>query len=190
MFSGSWKRAAVLLTAAGVLACSPEKPAQNAIAAAEEALAAAPAEAQTYAADAYVTVTTKIAEAKQAVEQQDYKLAVTSAKDATTAIAGFAAAIESKKAELGQMWIELSGEMPAAVTALDARIEALSKMRRLPAGMTKANLDGAKASVAEIKTMWGEAVAAFDGGNLLEAAKTGSACKQKVADVRSALVME
>jgi hypothetical protein len=75
MFSGSWRRAAVVLTVAGVLGCSPEKPAQNAIAAAEEALAAASADAQTYAADAYVMATTKIAEAKQALEQQDYKLA-------------------------------------------------------------------------------------------------------------------
>lgn len=190
MFSGSLKLAAVMLAVAGVVACSPEKPAQNAIAAAEEALAAAPADAQTYAGDAYVAATTKIAEAKQALEQQDYKLAVSSANEATTAIGGFAAAIETKKAELGTMWSELSGEMPATVGAIDARIEELSKMRRLPAGMTKATLDGAKASVAEIKTMWGEAVAAFEGGNLMEATMKGSTCKDRALEVKGALMME
>jgi hypothetical protein len=190
MFSGSWRRAAVVLTVAGVLGCSPEKPAQNAIAAAEEALAAASVDAQTYAADAYVMATTKIAEAKQALEQQDYKLATASAGEATTAIEGFAAAIETKKAELGEMWTALSGELPGTVTAIDARIEELSKMRRLPAGMTKATLDGAKASTAELRTMWGEAVAAFDGGNLMEAVMKGSACKDKALEVKGALVME
>ena len=190
MFSGSWGRAAVVLTAAGALACSPAKPAQNAITAAEEALAAAPAEAQTYAADAYTAATTKLAEAKQALEQQDYKLATASANEASTAIGGFATAIESKKAELTAMWSELSGAMPNAVAALDGRIAELSKMRRLPAGMTKATLDGAKASVAEIKSTWGEAVAAFDGGDLMQAAMKGSRCQQKVSEARSALVME
>ena len=190
MFRGSWTRAAVMVTAAGAFACSPAKPAQNAITAAEEALAAAPADAQTYAADAYVTATTKLAEAKQALEQQDYKLALASANEAAAKAGEFAAAIASKKTELTEMWTGLSGEMPNAIAALDARIAALGKMGRLPAGMTKATVDGAKASVAEIRTMWGEAVAAFDGGNLIEAAMKGSTCRQKVTHVRSALVME
>jgi hypothetical protein len=189
MFKGSWMRAAVVLTVAGTLACSQEKPAQNAITAAENALAAAPAEAQVYAANAYKMATDKIAAAKQALEQKDYKLAVTSANEATAKVGEFAAAIEAKKTELTRSWTALDGELPGMVAAIDRRVTELSGMRRLPAGITKASVDSAKASLAEMRATWGDAVAAHDGGNMMDAVTKATGIKTKVAEIMSALKM-
>lgn len=189
MLTRPWSRVATVLVAAGALACSQQGPAQNAIDAAEAALTAAPADAQVYAAELYDSATGKIAEAKTAFETQDYKTALASAQEATTKVGEFAAAIEAKKAELATAWGTLGQEMPTAVSALDSRIAELSRMRRLPAGMTTATLNAAKTGVAEVKQLWTDATAAFDGGNLMDAVTNASACKTRIGELKAALGM-
>jgi len=189
MFSGSWKRAAVVLTVAGLVACSQAKPAQNAITAAENALTAASADAQVYAADTYQMATDKIAEAKQALENKDYRTAVASAKEAETTIGEFGAAIEAKKTELAQSWTTLETELPGAVNAIDTRVAELGKLRRLPAGITKDMVDGAKTTLAAMRATWGEAVAAHDGGNLMDAVTKGTSVQTQAAQLKTDLKM-
>jgi len=171
------------------VACSQEKPAQNAITAAENALGAASADAQVYAADAYKMATDKIAAAKQALENKDYKTAVASANEATAKIGELGTAIEAKKTELAQSWASLDADLPGMVSAIDQRITELGTMRRLPAGITKATLDGAKTTLSEMKETWGEAVAAHDGGNLMDAVTKGTDVQTKAAQVKTALKM-
>jgi hypothetical protein len=189
MLTRPWSRVAAVVVAAGALACSQQGPAQSAITAAEAALTATPADAQVYAADLYTAITGKITEAKTAFEAKDYKTALASAQEASTRVGEFGAAIETKKTELNTAWGTLSQEMPTAVTALDNRITELSRMRRLPAGMTTATLNSAKTGVAEVKQLWTDATAAFDDGNLMDAVTNANSCKTRIGELKSALGM-
>ena len=190
MLNASWNRATLGLIAAAAVACSPAKPAQTAIAAAETALAAAPAEAQTYIAAEHEEATGLIAAAKTALESKDYTGALASAQQASTAISGFAAAIETAKNQATASWKMMTDSLPGTVTAVENRVNALSGMRRLPTGVTRTTVDGAKTTLADVKTMWGEAMTAAQGGNLMDAVTKGTTCRTKLQEVMTALGMK
>ncbi len=189
MLNVSWRRAALGLIAIAAVACSPGKPAQDAITAAEEALAAAPADAKTYVAAEHQKATDQIAAAKAALEQKDYPAALASAQEASTTISAFPAAIETTKKEATASWKMMTDSLPGMVTAVDKRVTELSRMSRLPAGVTRANIDGAKTTLAEVKTMWGEAQKSAEGGNLMDAVKKGTTCRTKTREMMTALGM-
>jgi hypothetical protein len=189
MLNDSWKRAALGLIAVAAVACSPGKPAQDAITAAEEALAAAPADAQTYVAAEYQKATDRIAAAKAALEEKDYTTALASAKEASTTIGAFPAAIETTKKEATTSWKMMTDSLPGMVTAVEKRVNELSRMSRLPTGVTRANVDGAKKTLAEVKTMWGEATTSAQAGNVMDAVKKGTTCRTKTREMMTALRM-
>ena len=182
--------AAWVLAAATLVGCSPERPAQQAIQAAEQALAAAPAEAERYLGADYTAVTDHIAEAKAALEAKNYQGALEHAKLATEGTGGFAAAIEAKKAQFTESWSSMSKDLPAAVTAIEQRVTDLGKMRRLPAGVTKENVAGAQTALSDAKATWTEAMTAYENGNLLDAVTKGTAIQTKMAEVKQMLGME
>lgn len=190
MLNASWKRAALGLAAVAAVACSPGKPAQDAITAAEEALAAAPADAQTYVAAEYQKASDQIAAAKAALEEKDYQAALASAQEASTTISAFPAAIETTKNEATANWKMMTDSLPGMVTAVEKRVSELAAMRRLPVGVTRANVDGAKTALAEVQTMWGEATKSAQAGNVMDAVKKGTTCRTKTREIMTALRMQ
>jgi hypothetical protein len=66
----------------------------------------------------------------------------------------------------------------------------LSKMRRLPAGMDKAKVDAAKASLAEMTSSWTQAMDAYKGGKVAEAVMMASGIQSKAGETMSALGMK
>ena len=189
MLNASWKRAALGLVAVAAVACSPGKPAQTAITAAEEALAAAPADAKVYVAAEYQKATDQITAAKAALEEKDYTTALASAKEASTTISAFPAAIETTKEEASASWKMMSDSLPDMVGTVEKRMNELSRMSRLPTGVTRASLDGAKTTLAEVKTMWGEAMKSAQAGNMMDAVKKGTTCRTKTREMMTALGM-
>lgn len=165
-------------------ACANQmEPAQKLLGEVESAVAAAGADAQTYAPDASKAVTDKLAELKAAFDKKDYKTVVMNAPAVLTEAKALAATAATKKAEalaaLNAQWSALSASLPQAVSAIESRLTMLNKSRKLPAGLTKDALTAANAGLAEVKTAWGEATAAFGAGNVQDALAKASAVKSK-----------
>jgi hypothetical protein len=192
MMKKSFALIAVLLVGCMLLAgCSRDKePAEAAIKAAEAALGAAKGEAAKYVPDQVKGVESAIKGAKDAFEKKEYTQALNAAKDLPGKIKELAAAAAAKKAELTKAWEEMAAGLPKMVEAIKSRVDILSKSKKLPQGMDKGKLDGAKAGLEEITKTWTDAEGAFKGGNITDAIGKANAVKAKATEIMTALGMQ
>jgi hypothetical protein len=185
-------RPLIALTLVGAVAgCARERgSAEQAIAAADSTLQTVAADAQAYVPDLYTAAGAKVAAARQDFEAGNYTDALAKAQEAATEAGGLGAAITARKDELSAAWTAMSDSLPGMVQAIQARVDELSKMRRLPAGVTAQALDDAKAALQEMTGSWNQATQAYGSGNLAEATSMASAVQTKAAEVRAALGMK
>ena len=179
----------VLLGCALLLAaCSRDKgPAQQAITAAEAALNAAQPEAAKYVPDQVQSVAGALQGAKDAFAKGDYTAALNGAKDLDAKAKALTTAAAAKKEELTKQWDELSASQPKTLELLQAKVTALQKAKKLPAGLDKAKLEEANASVAALTQEWAVASDAFKAGNLMEAVDKGKDSQAKSAELMTTL---
>jgi hypothetical protein len=106
----------------------------------------------------------------------------------TLATAAAAKKDETLKA-LNDQWTMLAGSVPADVSAIQNRIDVLSRKssKKQAAGI---DLDAAKAGAGDATALWSKAQAAFAAGNLDEAVSTANDVKVKVAALATSLKME
>jgi hypothetical protein len=90
---------------------------------------------------------------------------------------------------LNDQWTALAGVLPAEVTAVQNRVDLLSKKssKKLAAGI---DLDAAKAGVGDAASRWSKAQAAFAAGNLDEAVSTATDVKAKVEALAASLKLD
>lgn len=159
--------AALLAVAAG---CSQKDPAQEAITAAENALAAIYEDAQKYLPERYAEVKGDLEKARAAFNEERYMDAITAVKEvparAEALAKDVAEAKQKKLAELNADWVRLSGSLPGLMTGIGGKLGELGKMRRLPQGMDRQLLDEANAALGSAKSAWEEAGTAFNAGDL------------------------
>ncbi|MGA2955604.1 MAG: hypothetical protein ABSF48_07780 [Thermodesulfobacteriota bacterium] len=173
------------------VACSRDKgPAEAAIKAAEEALNATKAEASKYVPDQVKSVEDALKAAKDSFAKGEYTAALNSAKDLPAKAKDLDSAAAAKKAELAKSWEEMSGSVPKMVEDIKAKLDALEKSKRLPKGMEKAKLEGAKAGLAEITQGWTDADNAFKAGNLTDALTKAKTVKEKATGIMTSLGMQ
>jgi hypothetical protein len=161
---------AVLGAAIALGACSQKDPAEEAIAAAENALNAVYEEAAKYVPERYAAVKKDLETARAAFKEERYADAIAAVRnvpaDAETLAREAAAAKEKRIAELNADWARLSGSVPDLLAAIGGRLEELGKLRRLPEGMDRQLLDEANAAHASARAAWEEAGAAEARGDL------------------------
>src|ERR1700737_241405 len=174
-------------------ACAGQKePAQKLIGDIEATVAAASAEAAKYVPDQLADVQSKLGDLKASYDKPDYAAVVTGAPAVLSAAKSLATAPPPKKAEilraLDYQWTGLAGSLPAEVTAVQNRIDLLSKKssKKLAAGI---DLDAAKAGAGDATSLWSKAQAAFAAGNLEEAVSTAKDVKAKIEAVATSLEM-
>ena len=181
---------ALIIVGLFFVACSRDKgPAEAAIKAAEEALNASKAEASKYVPDQVKSVEDALKAAKDSLAKGEYTAALTSAKDLPAKAKDLGSAAAAKKAELTKSWEEMSGSVPKMVEDIKAKLGALTKSKKLPKGMDKAKLEGAKAGLAEITQVWTDADSAFKAGNMTEALAKAKTVKDKAAEIMGNLGM-
>jgi hypothetical protein len=182
-------RYAVFSMAALILAaCASQKePAQKLISDVEATVAAASTEAAKYVPDQLADVQAKLAGLKASFDKQDYASVVTAGPTVLAAAQGLATAAAAKKDEvlkaLNDEWTGLAGALPGDVTAIQTRIDELSKKsnKKQAHGIDKGiDLDAAKAGAGDATSLWSKAQAAFAAGNLDEAVSTAKDVKAKV----------
>jgi len=162
--------AAIAALAAAVAGCSQKDPAQEAITAAENALAAVYEDAQKYLPERYAEVKSELEKARTAFNEERYADAIAAVKDVPARAEALARdVVEAKQkalAELNADWVRLSGSMPGLISGIGAKLEELGKMRRLPQGMDKQLLEEANAAYGSARSAWDEAGQAFNAGDL------------------------
>lgn len=182
---------ALVVVALFFVACSRDKePAEAAIKAAEEALNATKAEASKYVPDQVKSVEDALKAAKDSLAKGEYTAALNSAKDLPAKAKDLGSAAAAKKTELAKSWEEMSGSVPKMVEDIKAKLDALAKSKKLPKGMDKAKLEGAKAGLAEITQGWTDADNAFKAGNLTDALTKAKTVKKKATEIMTSLGMQ
>lgn len=181
----------LLLLAGG---CSQKDPAQDAIAAAEAALAAVYEDAQQYVPGGYAEVKAQLESARTAFSEERYADAIAAVQDVPARAGELAqAAHEAKEKHLAELradWTRLSGSLPGVIARIEARLDELEAVRRLPQGMDRPLLDEAIAAFASAHAAWEEAGAAAAAGNLETAVAKGRNVEAMAQDLVARLGMQ
>src|SRR5579862_7909990 len=179
------------LTAVLLAACANQRePAQKMISDIEAQVNAASADAAKYVPDQLADVETKLSALKASFDKQDYKAVVIAAPPVLSEAQALASAAATKKAEvmkaLNDQWTSLAAAVPGEVTAIQSRIDLLSKKssRKLAKGI---DLDAAKSGLSEAQSLWSKTQAAFGNGNMDEAVSAAKDVKTKLDAVAMSL---
>lgn len=175
MLAGMFLVAAFAVTLAS---CGVQKgAAEAAIKAAEDAYNNAKASITAALPEDAKKVEEAISAAKADVEKGDYKAAMAAIKDVPTQVTTLNTQAAEKVKELEASWQGLNANLPAAVTALQGKVDKMAKMKKLPAGMDATKFDAAKASLTTATDAWTAAQAAQQSGNWAEAVAKGNEAK-------------
>jgi hypothetical protein len=175
-------------------ACANQKePAQQAIAAAETAVNSVAADASKYLPDRYAELTGALATIKGNFDKGDYKAVLAAAPSLMTEVKSVGDAAMAKKDEVMNAlkgdWTTLASNIPSMVSAIQSRVDILSKAKKLPAKLSAQSLDTAKAGLESMKNMWAQAGAAFSAGNVESAVSTAKSVQAKGQEILGLLGM-
>lgn len=164
------------------------EPAKNALDNINSTLSAVSADAQKYIPDQYAQAQGKLAALTASFEKKDYAAVIAGAPAVLTEVNGLSGAVSAKKDEmvkaLGNEWRSLAASVPQSLTAVQTRVDALSKTKRVPKDV---DLDAAKSGLADANSAWGKAQDAFKSGNLEDAVTAAKDAQSKVTSAAAAL---
>ena len=186
---------AALLMATG---CSQQKSnATKALEGVETSLAAIKEDAARYAPDGLKGVESNIARLKTSLENKEYDDVLAGAPQLQKAVDSLGSAIESGKEQLRAATAaatteseSLSVEVPKMVDTIQARVDELSKKKRLPWGIDKDEFAGAKAGLETMKTQWAEATDEFKSGDKVDAAQKAKSVKGMGVEISEKLKID
>jgi hypothetical protein len=181
--------AAVIL----IVACGANQmePAKNALANINATLAAASADAQKYVPDQLASAQSKVAALTASFDKKDYAAVVAGAPAVLAEVNGLAGAAGAKRDEdlkaLGNEWRGLAASVPQSVTAVQSRVDELSKTKHVPKGI---DLTAAKSGLADATSSWDKAQSAFKSGNAADAVTAAKDAKSKLDSAAAALKLD
>ena len=186
-----------IVAALFVAGCNMQKgPAEQAVAGAEAALDGVRDAAQKYDPEDLGSVEAQLGQLKDSFQKGDYAGVLAAAPAMTTAIAGLKDKATQKKADAEAAlakakddWGPASAAVPKMVDDLGKKIDALSKSKKLPKGVTKDNVAAAKTGLDSLKSMWNDATNASTSGDFTTAMAKADAVKAKAADIMKSLGM-
>ena len=172
--------AALAVVSLALLAAACNKgPAEDALNAADQALAAAKPEIEKYVPGELGSLTSAVQAARSEFEKGSYTEALKAAQALAAQIEAALAAATVQKGQLVAAWNDLSGSLPGQVQAITGRLTGLADAKALPKGMTRDMLASAQTDLGSVTQAWTEATAAFQGGDIPRALKTAQDVKTK-----------
>ena len=154
-------------------------PAEAALNAADQTLAAAKPEIERYVPEELGSLTAAAQAARSELEKGNYTEALKAAQDLPAKIEAALAAAAAKKNQMVAAWNEVSGSLPGAVQAITDKLTGLAAAKALPKGMTRDMLAAAQTDLGSVTQAWSEATAAFQGGDIPRALETAEGVKAK-----------
>jgi hypothetical protein len=180
----------MFMSAFFLISCSRDKdPADLAIKAAETAINATKAEAVKMVPDQVKSLDDSLAAAKEKFAKGEYKAALDEATLLPVKAKGVMAAAKVKKEELIKKWTETSQELPKMIEDVQGKVDALSKLKKLPAKLKKDKFEEAKAGLASAKDEWTKAQESFKNEKFTDAINAAGSLKDKVINIMGALGM-
>ena len=168
MTAGRMVVVAVVAMALSACAASRQR-ADEALKDAENAITAQHADAMRFAPEAFAAVMESYGAARAAYKKEDWAGAIAAAENTAARARQMAPAIAGGKEQATARWPVLHDSVSAMLSALDARLADAERTRRVPPGMTAANLGLARAQVDTLRTGLDQAAAAFGRGDLADA---------------------
>ena len=171
------------------VACANQmEPAKNALDNINTTLNSVSADAQKYVPDQFAQAQTNVAALSASFEKKDYAAVVARAPAVLAEVKGLAGAAAAKKdemvKELGNEWRSLAASVPQSLSAVQTRIDALSKTKHVPKDV---DLGAAKSGLADATSAWDKAQEAFKSGNPADAVAAAKDAQGKLASAASAL---
>jgi hypothetical protein len=164
------------------------EPAKNALDNINSILSSVAADAQKYIPDQYAQAQGKVAALTASYEKKDYAAVIAGAPAVLAQVNGLSGAVADKKDEmvkaLGNEWRSLAASLPQSLTAVQTRIDALSKTKRVPKDV---DLGAAKSGLADATSAWDKAQGAFKAGNPEDAVAAAKDAQSKIATAAAAL---
>ena len=183
------------LAAATVLVtgCTKQRaPAHDALEKIEKSLADVKTDAAKYAPDGLKGVETQYERLKASFEAKEYDNVLAGTPALEKAVGSLKDAVASGKEQARSAlaaakteWEGLSADVSRQVESIQARIDELSKAKRLPWGIKKDEFEGSKSAFESMKTQWQEATAEYNKGDAIEAsakAKTAKGMGDQIYD--------
>jgi hypothetical protein len=158
------RRLAACLFALATVSCN-RVPAEEALQAAERALAAAP-EVETYAPEEFAAVWQTLREARASYDSGRYTDALRAAQALPDRVAAAAAAAAKRKQQSTAAWSARSAELEPKLEAIATRLALLAS----EALISSERLAAAQGELVTLNQAWAEARAAHDRGELPKAA--------------------
>ncbi|MFI4889285.1 MAG: hypothetical protein ACHQIL_02015 [Steroidobacterales bacterium] len=168
------------------------EPAQKFLTQIQAAVTAASTDAEKYIPDQFKDVQGQVSRLQGAFDKQDYSTVITAGPAVLAAAQALAPAAAAKKSEVMQTlngeWTEVTGKLPNELTAIQQRMEELSKRsnRKMAQGI---DLPAQKTAIDAASSLWSKAQAAFASGNLDEAVSTAKDVRTKLRSISDALKM-
>lgn len=180
--------AAVLLMAAMLMACADEKgPVQMALQAAEQAVEAAKAEAVKFVPEKAASLDAAIVSVKEKIAKKEYKEALAEAQAIPDKANETLEAAKAKKDELTKKWDELAQSLAPMVSAIQAKVDELSQLKKLPKEITTEKLTEVKTALDAMKADWAKAEESLKAGKFMDALMTATPVKEKAAKLMEEL---
>ena len=171
------------------VACANQmEPAKNALDNINTTLNLASADAQKYVPDQLADAQTNVAALTASFEKKDYAAVVGGAPAVLAEVNGLAGAAAAKKDEmvkaLGNEWRSLAASVPQTLSAVQTRIDALSKTKHVPKDV---DLGAAKSGVADATSAWDKAQEVFKSGNQADAVTAAKDAQAEIVSAAAAL---
>ena len=170
-------------------ACANQmEPAKNALDNINTILNSVAADAQKFIPDQFAAAQAKVAGLSASFEKKDYAAVVAGAPAVLAEVNGLSAAAAAKKDEVakavGNEWRSLAAAVPQSLSAVQARVDELSKTKRAPKGV---DLGAAKSGLADATAAWNKAEEVFKSGDPADAVTAAKDAQGKVASAAAAL---
>jgi hypothetical protein len=145
-------------------------------------------DAQKYVPDQLASVQSKVAVLTDSYDKKDYGAVMGGAPAVLTEVNALSVAVAAKKDEilkaLGDEWRSLAASIPQSVTAVQTRIDELSKGKHVPKDI---DLAAAKSGLADATLGWENAQSAFKSGNATDAVPMAKDAKSKLESAAAAV---
>lgn len=185
------KVSALAVALAVAAACESQKiPAEAAMKAAETAWAAVSAEATKYVPDQAKGIEQALQTAKDSLAKGNYEAVIKDAAALPAKIADLQKAVAAKKDEWTAAWRTLDSTLSSGLTAVQAKVDELAKAKKLPAGVDKTAVEGAKTALTAAQQALEQAKVAFQNADYEGALAKGNQVRADVAKIVADLKLE